>query len=84
MKTNLEDLVLETLSFFEVMTFSNIILDFDNEKLKKFPDFDKEQLQEIINKLEKKKLIKRTTIGKEMGWIRIHPKRSWFKRLFSL
>lgn len=84
MKTNLEELVLVTLSFFEPMTFSKIILDFDSELIRDFPDFDKEQLQSIINKLESKKLIKRVTIDKEIGWIRVRPKRSWWKRLFPL
>lgn len=84
MKTTLEDLVLMTLSFFEPMTFSKVILDFDDDKLKDFPDFDKEQLQGIINKLEKKKLIKRVTIDKEIGWVRVQPKRAWWKRLFPL
>ncbi|MBC7538918.1 MAG: hypothetical protein H7281_08855 [Bacteriovorax sp.] len=82
--TKLENLVLMTLSFFEPMTFSQIILDFDSDLLKDFPDFDKEQLQEVINLLEKKKFIKRLTIDKEIGWIRVHSKRSWWKRLFSL
>lgn len=82
--TKLENLVLMTLSFFEPMTFSQIILDFDSDLLKDFPDFDKEQLQEVINLLEKKKFIKRLTIDKEIGWIRVHFKRSWWKRLFSL
>lgn len=84
MKNNLEDLVLITLSFFEPMTFSQIILDFDNEKLIDFPNFDQEQLQDIINKLEKKKLLKRVVIDKEVGWIKIQPKKTWLKRLFSL
>ena len=82
MNTKLEELVLVTLSFFEPMTFSQIILDFDSDLLKDFPDFDKEQLQEIINSLERKKLIKKLTIDKEMGWIRVLPKRSWWKRFF--
>jgi hypothetical protein len=79
---SLEEVVLMTLSFFEPMTFSKIILDFDNDQLKHFPDFNKEELQNIINKLEKKKLIKRVPIDKEIGWLRIHPKRSWWKSLF--
>ena len=81
---NLENFVLMTLSFFEAMTFSQIILDFDNELIKDFPDLDKEQLLEIISSLEKKKLIKRVQIVKEIGWVRVHPKRSWWKRLFPL
>lgn len=80
----LEELVLMTLSFFEAMTFSQIILDFDDELLKQFPDFDKEQLNSVLSALESKKLIKRVKIDKEVGWIRIHTKRSWWKRIFSL
>ena len=80
--TELENLVLMTLSFFEPMTFSQVILDLDSDLLKIFPEFDKEQLQEIINFLEKKKLIKKVLIIKETGWIRIHPKRAWWKLVF--
>jgi hypothetical protein len=78
-KNNLEDLVLETLSFLEPMTFSQIILDFDNEKLSKFPTFSKEDLENVIHKLEKKKKLKRITIDKEVGWIKIQRKRSWLQ-----
>jgi len=80
--TNLENLVLMTLSFFEAMTFSQIILDFDKDLIKEFPKFDKEQLQEVLNGLEKKKLINRVNIDKEIGWIRVHLKRPWWKRFF--
>jgi hypothetical protein len=83
-KTKLEELVLKTLSFYEPMTFSNIILDFDDESLKEFPTFDKEQLQQIIVKLEKMKLIKQVLIEKETGWVRIHTKRSWLNTIFRL
>jgi hypothetical protein len=84
MKPNqkLEELVLMTLSFFEVMTFSQIILDFDNDLLKDFPDFDKKQLQETLDLLVKRKIIKKATVGKEVGWIRVYHKRSWWKRFF--
>lgn len=75
------DLVLVTLSFFEPMTFSQIILDFDEVKLLDFPDFDKEQLQKIINELEKKKILKKVIIDKEIGWIKIQPKKSWLKKI---
>ena len=81
--TNLENLVLMTLSFFEPMTFSQIILDFDNEQLKNFPQFDKETLQEILEILRKKKLIKEVKIDKEIGWIKVQRKRVWWKRIFQ-
>lgn len=81
-KTSIEDFVLMTLSFFEPMTFSQIILDFDKEILKNFPDFDQERLHEILKILKKKKLIKEVRIDKEMGWIKIQKKRPWWKRFF--
>ncbi|MFA6237827.1 MAG: hypothetical protein WC635_10905 [Bacteriovorax sp.] len=84
MTSELENLVLITLSYFEPMTFSKIILDFDSEEIKNFPDFDNVKLQEMLSSLEKKKLIKRVKIDKETGWIRVLPKRSWWKRLFPL
>ena len=83
----LEEFVLSTLSFYEPMTFSRIILDFNGEALKAYPNFDREELQATLKNLEKKKLVKPVTIDKEVGWIRIHPKRnliSRLKRLFSL
>lgn len=80
----LEDLVLSTLSFYEPMTFSNIILDFDSEALSEFPQFDKEELQQILVQLQKKKLIKKIKIESETGWIRVLPRRPWWKRLFTL
>lgn len=73
-----------TFSFFEPMTWSKLIMDLDSEKLKDFPDLDKEHLEEVIHSLLKKKLLKKITIDKEVGWIRIHPKRAWWKRLFPL
>lgn len=84
----LEELVLGTLSFYEPMTFSNIILDFSSELLKDFPNFDKSDLEAILKELEKKKLIKKIILDrsphKEFAWIRLYPKRSWWKRIFSL
>ena len=80
---NLEDFVLSTLSFFEPMIFSKIILDFDNTHLKLFPHFNREELRAILKKLEKKKRIKQVVIDLEAAWIRIHPKRSCWKKLLS-
>jgi hypothetical protein len=81
MKT-IEELVLGTLSFYEPLTLSQLILDFDSSSLHDFPDFSREDLENVIKKLLKKKLIKEIVIGKEVGWMRIHPQKSWFKRLF--
>ncbi len=80
MDITLEELILVTLSFYEPMTFSQIIIDFDAEKLKQFPEFDREQLQSILNTLENKKILKKVKIDKESGWIKVLPKKSFFKK----
>ena len=80
----LEEFVLGTFSFYEAMTFSQVILDLDAVALKDFPEFSKEDLEIVIKALIKKKLIKTVKIDKEEGWIRIHPKRAWWKWPFFL
>lgn len=82
--SRLEELVLATFSYYEPMTFSNVILDLDAEALKEFPEFSKEDLEILIKDLVKKKRLKEVKIDKETGWIRIHSKRPWWKRLFPL
>ncbi|MGZ3788731.1 MAG: hypothetical protein ACXVLQ_09425 [Bacteriovorax sp.] len=84
MMITLEELVLGTFSFYEPMTLSQVILDMDSALLKGYPHFTKEDLEGIIKILEKKKLLRATRIDKEVGWIRIHPKRSWRSWFFSL
>ncbi len=84
MTNNLESLLLSTFSFYEVMTFSQVILDLDAEALKEFPQLTKQDLELVIKALVKKKLIKSVKIDKEMGWVRIHPRKAWWKWPFFL
>lgn len=81
--TEIENFVIATLSFFEPMTFSQIILDFDRDLLTLYPNFDKEELLIVLGSLEKKRLIKRVKIDKETGWIRSPLKRSLWRRFLS-
>lgn len=77
----LEVLILETLSFFENMTLEKIILDLDQNKLKQFPDFSKEDLLDLLNKFERERLVKKIQIDQEVMWIKIRKQNnSWFKR----
>lgn len=78
----LEELLLGSLSFYEAMSFSKIVFDLDSEVLKAHPDFDKDQMLTILQSLEKRGLVKSSKSGTEQVWIRIHPRRSWWKRLF--
>lgn len=84
MDTNkgLEDLILGTLSFYESMSFSKIVFDFDSEVLKKYPHFDKEQLILILKSLEKREMVRSLQKDGEIQWVRIHKKRPFWKHFF--
>ena len=78
----LEELILSTLSFYEPMSFSKIVFDIDTELLKKYPDFDKDQMMVILKSLEKRGLLRKIGKDSETQWQRIHKKRSFWKRFF--
>lgn len=79
----IEDLVLVTLSFYEPMSFSQIVFDMDSEVLKSLPEFDRDKLFLVLNSLEKRGLVRKTGEGAEVQWQRIHKKRSFWGRFFS-
>ena len=78
----LENLILSTLSFYESMSFSKIVFDIDTDILKKYPDFDKDQMLLILKSLEKRKMVIKIGEDSEAQWQRIHKKRSFLKRFF--
>ncbi len=80
--TELEELVLKTLSFYEPMTLAKIILGFENEILKKHPHFNQEDLEQILLKLRRMGLVSRRTIKDQRVWQRTHPPRTWYSRLW--
>lgn len=82
--TKNEQIILSVFSFYEPMTFSKVILDLDESLLADLGDFAKEDLEATIKSLEKQRLIKAVSVDKETGWIRIHPRRPWWKRFFPL
>lgn len=79
----LENLILSTLSFYEPMSFSKIVFDIDTEVLKKYPNFDKDQMFVILKSLEKRGIVKKSGEGIESQWQRVHKKRSLWKKFFS-
>lgn len=81
--TKNEHIILGVFSFYEPMTFSKVILDLDKTALAELGDFSREDLEATIKSLEKKKLIKAVPIEKETGWIRLHIRRPWWKRLLK-
>lgn len=78
----LHNKILETLSFYEPMTWERLIFDFDEDFLKAHPEFTKEKLEEDLAFLAKKKLIKIAKNDKgEKEYLRLMPRQKWWKRL---
>ncbi len=79
----LEDLILQTLSFYEPMSFSKIVFDMDTELLKTYPDFDRDKMLSILTKFEKAGLVQKQGEGTESLWIRtLKPRsQSLFKKI---
>lgn len=82
---SIEELILKTLSFYEPMTYVQILFELDAAELKKFSDFTDEDLKKLLKNLEKKKVIKKLNKGEEVSWIRVMPNRnrSIFHRLLN-
>lgn len=78
----LTELVLVNLSFFEEMTLEAIILDFDNELLLARPDFNREELLIVLDKLRRRKLVM-TSKDKEGNktYKRCRPPKSIIRRI---
>lgn len=71
---NLQEVVLETLSFYEPMIIEKIVWQLDTEKFPKDqqPTFD--QLDQILKDLEKLGLVKKCDSEKDMTWLKTTPK----------
>jgi hypothetical protein len=77
-----QDLLLETLSFYEPMTISKMIFDFDEKKIREFRQLEQSDLMNCLKKLERAKKIKKVKIGTEDAWMRVLTRRPWWKRIF--
>ena len=80
---SIEEIIQETLSFYDPLSVTQIIMQTDMEKLKTHPNFTKENLIELLKQLEKKKLIKKGKSKDGDTWLRVMPKRSLWQRLTS-
>lgn len=80
--SELKNQLLMTLSFYEPMTMEFIYLDLDQDFLIDNPNLTVEDLKNELVILEKEKKIKK--LKDPESWIRLHPKKSLFKRLKSL
>lgn len=85
MSNPLHDKILETLSFYEAMTWERLIIDFDEDFLKDHPEFTKEKLESDLKLLAKKKLVKVSKNAKgEKEYLRLMPRQKWWKKLLRL
>ena len=81
---SLYDELQKTLSFLEPMSLEMIFLDMDKEFLNLNPSLTTEDLLKELKKLEKQKKVKKSKIEGQFYWIRIYPKRPWYKKLFFI
>ena len=80
---NLEEKVLETLSFFNPMTLEQIYLDFDEDYLLENHKYTYDDLMDCLKSLEKDRKIKSSGKDKSKTWIRIYPKKSLLSKLLG-
>ena len=79
----LEQLVLETLSFYEPMTVEQIVMDLDTGRQAQFPDLTLEEMKEAVERLVEKKALKMIP-GENISYLRLMPKRkSWLRRVWE-
>lgn len=82
-KLNLEEKLLETLSFFSPMTLEQIYLDFDEDYLLEHSNYTYDDLIECLASLEKQNKIKSSGKDKSKVWIRHYPKKSLLSKLLG-
>lgn len=75
--------ILRTLSFMEPMGLEHLFLDFDKDFLESNHDLTYEDLLISLKRLQKLKKVRLLKDGEQKLWIKIFPKRSWWKRIFS-
>ncbi len=75
MDEDIDDIILEALSFYTPMTKEQLVLDLDPKKVRAFPHFDLGLLEERMKFFIKNKKIKVTKINNDQAYIKIFPKR---------
>ena len=80
----IKDEVLKVLSFFEGLNKERIILEMDDYFLKTFPEFNNQDLEEILSQLLKEKKVKIITAKNgECLYQKNMPQKSFWRRLKS-
>lgn len=76
----LENELLQTLSYFEPMSIEYIYIDISKEFTISHPEITIDDLLQSLNDLEKKKLIRSFRNEKQKYWQKVYPKKSlWFR-----
>ena len=79
----LEQELLKTLSFIEPMTLEFILLDLDKLYLEHNPTLTTEDLIKTLTQLQKKRKVRFKKYQGQGFWIKIYPKRPWYKNILS-
>ena len=61
-----------------------IFLDMDADFLKANPELTTEDLLQELKILEKQKKVKKTQTDGQYFWLKLYPKRAWYKRLLFI
>lgn len=77
----IDDLILEALSFYEQSTMNDIIMNLDEQKIEQMPHFNMLVLEERVKKLIRKKYVTRSKHFKEFRYQRRVPPRPFWRRL---
>jgi len=82
-KEVLENEILKTLSFMEPMSLEHILLDLDKDFSQNHPELTYEDLVNSLIVLKRQKRVKNIKTKDQQLWIKIFPKRSWWKRFLA-
>ena len=81
-KNEIELHIQQTLSFYDALTVTQIIYDADMKILKAHPEFTEEKLLQLLKEMEKQKIVIKKTSEKGDAWLRVMPKKPWWKKIF--
>ncbi|MBT4792645.1 MAG: hypothetical protein HON90_13815 [Halobacteriovoraceae bacterium] len=76
------DEILKTLSFFEPMSLEFIFLDLDPNFVKENNKITYDDLLNVLTELESQKRIIIIQDNSQKKWIKLFPKKPWYKKLF--
>jgi len=75
MNNYIDELILESLSFYTPLTIDQIILDLDNTKIKNIPEFSLEILEKRIKLFIKEKRVKVLKTDDKITFIKLYPQK---------